>query len=207
MVIYDPYYKNEAWKNIKFFEGYYQVSSHGRVRALDYCRKGIVKIVRHNRPGELLKIDLRSRDRKVIDRSVKLLVARAFLPKPLPEEIDVICRNGVKWDFRVENLTWVTRKELKTLVIEKGKGKPVFTGANKIVICSYPRKHTIHAVYSSLSEAARANGVNPRVIQRAAKNKRLFNGLMWKTLSRARFDEGMLLTGKFRKYAIHDSKR
>lgn len=31
----DTFYNNEIWKDIKGYEGYYQISSFGRVRGLD----------------------------------------------------------------------------------------------------------------------------------------------------------------------------
>ena len=37
----DTFYNNEIWKDIKGYEGYYQISSFGRVRGLDrYVKQG-----------------------------------------------------------------------------------------------------------------------------------------------------------------------
>lgn len=33
----------EIWKDIKGFEGYYQISNYGNVRSLNYARKHLVR--------------------------------------------------------------------------------------------------------------------------------------------------------------------
>lgn len=39
----DTFYNNEIWKDIKGYEGYYQISSFGRVRGLPYMFSHMVR--------------------------------------------------------------------------------------------------------------------------------------------------------------------
>ena len=94
----------EIWKEIKGYEGLYEVSSEGRVRNIikgnyltfksynDYQRVGLC---RHQKQKWFL---------------VHRLVAQAFIPNPDNKpEVDHI--NCDRRDNRIENLRWVTSKE------------------------------------------------------------------------------------------------
>ena len=108
----------EIWKDIKGYEGYYQVSNLGRVRSLDRYRtgkrgaktfcKGIVMVLAKGKNG-YLTISLR-KERNVKKTLVHRLVGIAFIPneKNLPciDHID-----GDRGNNRVENLRWCTTKE------------------------------------------------------------------------------------------------
>ena len=95
----------EVWKEIKGYEGLYEVSSEGRVRSTGK-KKGIM------RPGTskgYLKVGLTKDGSRKMYR-VHRLVAFAFIPNPDNKpEIDHI--NGDRKDNRVENLRWMTHKE------------------------------------------------------------------------------------------------
>lgn len=116
----------EIWKDIKGYEGIYQVSSEGRVRSLDridsnnHPLKGIILKPYISNSGYLLVglYKQQKRDRKLLHR----LVAEAFIPNPDNKpEIDHI--NTIKTDntvflnedgsinYEKTNLRWTTRKE------------------------------------------------------------------------------------------------
>lgn len=111
----------EEWKDIKGYEGLYQVSNEGRIKALPR------EIVTRNRFGECIK----KYDEKILKngdnnrgyyivilydgftrkpKQVHRLVAEAFIPNPDKKPcVDHI--NTVKTDNRSCNLRWVSIKE------------------------------------------------------------------------------------------------
>lgn len=108
----------EIWKDIKGFEGKYQISNLGRVKSLPkfnrmskenssigYYRKERILKPAKNKFG-YLQVDLEHRSNKTIHR----LVAEAFIENPdnLPQ---VNHKNGIKSDNNVENLEWVSAKD------------------------------------------------------------------------------------------------
>lgn len=105
----------EQWASVLGFEGYYEISTHGRVRSLD---REIVQPWRtYIAKGKLLSPSLLGRKpylypavtlcRPGIKRKfqVHVLVARAFVPNPddLPE---VNHKDGNKLNPHFENLEW-----------------------------------------------------------------------------------------------------
>lgn len=110
----------EIWKDIKGYEGLYQVSNKGRVKSLDRYAKNNSKL--QFRPERILKQNIQNAGRNkrcavalckdgIITRfRVHRLVAEAFIPnpdnKPFIDHIDTDSTNNV-----VENLRWVTAKE------------------------------------------------------------------------------------------------
>ncbi len=110
-------FENEEWKMAVGFEGFYSVSSLGRVRSEDRTiveKTGIVrklkgKIItpKANRGGYLcLKF---SREGRVIAQRVHRVVASAFLGKKPSEQHEVAHKDGNRANNRAENLRWDTR--------------------------------------------------------------------------------------------------
>ena len=97
----------EIWKDIKGYEGIYQVSSHGRVRSLKYSKERILKPRKDK--GGYKQVEL-CRDGKGKTYRVHRLVAEAFIPNPnnLPCVNHKIDDYEHRSDNRVENLEWCT---------------------------------------------------------------------------------------------------
>ena len=93
----------EVWKDVKGFEGLYQISSLGQVKSLR--RNKILKPKKH-RCGYLI-VDLCNNGEKT--RYIHRLVAEAFIPNPnnLPQ-VNHIDEN--KKNNSVNNLEWCTPK-------------------------------------------------------------------------------------------------
>ena len=108
----------EIWKDIKGYEGLYQVSNLGRVRSLDryvkqnhntkQLKKGKIIQPTKNHKGYLgLKLCKENTSKKV---SIHRLVAQTFIPN-LENKPQVNHINGIKTDNGVENLEWCTCSE------------------------------------------------------------------------------------------------
>ena len=113
----DDIIEGEIWKDIKDFEGKYQISNLGRVKSLPRkgTKGGIMtqhtrKCSNSNARGlEYLRVGLNISRGKVKWCSVNRLVAEAFLENPEGLEMVDHINNDPK-DNRVENLQWITRK-------------------------------------------------------------------------------------------------
>jgi hypothetical protein len=136
--------EQEIWKDIKGFEGYYQVSNLGRVRSLDRIvhSKGLKLKWSRLEKGHIVKfgntrgyvIAPMCVEGKKYAKLVNRLVAIAFLPNPqdLPE---VNHKNGNKLDNSVVNLEWCTHADnmnhasfvIKTHIVTRGGQRQLFT--------------------------------------------------------------------------------
>lgn len=106
--MYRKYYLNEIWVPVKGYEGLYEVSNCGRVRSLNYKKKGITQLLKtHARLGNYVKVALR-KDDVVRYHRVHRLVAIAFLPPPFEGQTQVEHINCDTRDNRLENLRWTT---------------------------------------------------------------------------------------------------
>ena len=109
--------ENEIWKDIKGYEGLYQVSNLGRIKSLErksktkgnveYIKKE--KVLKERFSHGYVSVILYKNGTKKNFR-VHRLVAKAFLvnPKNLPQINHI---NFNRSDNRIENLEWVTAKE------------------------------------------------------------------------------------------------
>lgn len=107
----------EEWKDIKNYEGKYQVSNYGRVRSLNYNHTGKCKNMKlQNRGNGYLCVCLVGFDNTRRTYSIHNLVAKHFLENPdnLPV---VLHKNGIKTDNRVYNLKYGTYLENNLMAI------------------------------------------------------------------------------------------
>ena len=98
----------EIWKDIKGYEGLYQVSNLGRIKSL--TRKNVLKerIIKGGIQKNGYRFVLLYKDKKVRIFKVHRLVAEAFIPNPNEyKEINHIDEN--KQNNNAENLEWCTR--------------------------------------------------------------------------------------------------
>lgn len=172
----------EIWKDVKGFEGRYQVSNLGRVRSLDWHgHKGrVLKQICGKRWGYYV-VHLAHADGYIKYTTVHRLVAMAFIPNPdnLPEVNhkdenklnNVVCfnpdgsidteRTNLEWCTGLYNLRYGTRNERMQKLVNEPRMRPVnqfdFNG------------NLLHT-YKSVSDAGRAVGVSARNIVSICKN-------------------------------------
>lgn len=98
----------EVWKDIKGYEGYYQVSTHGRVKSVRYDR-----ILKPGRSGSGWLVVALSKKGKPKTKSVKTLIYKAFKDSNRLEEInDYAEKSFVKTN---KQLKPINRKPIKAI--------------------------------------------------------------------------------------------
>lgn len=107
---------NEQWKPVVGYEGFYEVSDHGRVKSLprlvkrgssDYPVKGGILKPQRQASGHL-HVQLCNSDARVVARVHRLVLA-AFVG-PCPEGMEVCHNDGNPTHNRLDNLRYDTRR-------------------------------------------------------------------------------------------------
>lgn len=123
----------ELWKPIKGYEGFYEVSSKGRVRSVERIdargqhRKSKIMSVKKIQNAKKATF---FRDGKSKTFTLKKLVADAFLGEPKPDE-KLVCVDGNPDNICAENLKWKKKAKRKRNVyrFEDNKTGEVFEGS------------------------------------------------------------------------------
>lgn len=171
----------EIWKDIKGYEGLYQVSNLGNIRGIDRVigyrknrtRKWVGEIKKPTiRKNGYLKITL-YKDGKGKTREVQRIVAETFIDNPKNvQQVNHI--NGIKTDNKVENLEWVTPRENdlhRIHVLKKGLKK----------VKQYDLKGNYIQTFDSVAEASKQTGTNQHSISNVACGRRnKAGGYIWK---------------------------
>ena len=158
--------REEIWKDIEGFEGYYQVSNMGRVKSLNYHRTGKEKILKGCDNGDSYLRVMLYKDGKGKKYRVNRLVAQAFIENPdnLPE---VNHKDKVRTNNCVDNLEWCTTQ----YNIDYSLSKAII-GINKVsgLILEFP----------SIAEAERQTGISKGNICSCLKgNYKSAGGYVW----------------------------
>lgn len=183
----------ENWKDIKGYEGHYQVSNKGRVKSLPRIWKGKTKkgdIKINHTKGKILKPYTEKGKRSNIKDSLYVtlcknnikkryyihrLVAQEFIFNDNPLlKIEVNHKDGNRYNNNADNLEWVTKQQnikhaFKNNLIKTQKA------VNQIDI----NTNQIINTFISESEACRVMGVSQGKIGRAIKRNGTCKGYKW----------------------------
>ena len=124
----------EEWKDIKGYEGIYQISNKGRVKSLKFNKENILIPVKQNRGYLFVNLCKNGKVKKYL---IHRLVAEAFLPNP-DNSPQVNHKDENKLNNNVENLEWCSNeyninygsRNEKASKNSKGKKK-----AHKKILC------------------------------------------------------------------------
>jgi hypothetical protein len=118
----------EIWKDIKGYEGHYQVSNLGNVKSLKFNREKILKKLINTDGYFQLGLSIKS---VVKIQKIHQLMAIAFLnhtPNKMTLVVDHI--NNIKTDNRLENLQIVTHRENSSKDSKKIKRTSQYIGVS-----------------------------------------------------------------------------
>lgn len=174
---------SEIWKDIKGYEGYYQVSSYGNVKSLNRrvehkknrTRNIIERILKSKPNGKGYYIVGLHRNGIMKHKTIHRLVCEAFIPNPLNKP----CINHLDSNTtnnHVDNLEWVTYKEntqhgfkYGNMDIEFYKQLGKNTG-KKVLMFSIRNDPLL--LFDNQSIAQRMSGFDSRRISDCCNNKR-----------------------------------
>ena len=180
---------SEVWKDVKGFEGLYQVSNFGRVKSLDKVIKnqynintgtftneriihGKILTPHYSNGTGYYQVTLSGQKHKTKQANIHKLVAEAFLPNP--DKLPVINHiDENKLNNNVNNLEWCTQKHNinHSNKLHPGRISEYNTNNPKRsykVLCVETGK-----IYPSASEAARQTGLSQGTISNVCRGAKV----------------------------------
>lgn len=168
---------NESWKDVKEYEGLYQVSTLGRIKSLKYKK---VMLPAKGKDGYLKICFTKNNKKKTI--KIHRIVAENFIPNPMNlSQVNHI--DGNKNNNSVSNLEWCTQSEnmqhaFKNHLIVRKKGKDS-SKAKKVNQYSLTGKFIRQ--WDCIADVTRKLGIRGYNISGCCKGKRhTAGGFKWK---------------------------
>ena len=173
----------EKWKDVKGWEGIYQISNHGRLKSFKKQKTGYI-LSNKNRTGTYLSVVLCKKGMKSEATRIHRLVAEAFIPNP-ENKPEVNHKDLNKQKDHVDNLEWMTTKENYDHAVENGVD--MVSGMNKYnkyiktkTVLQMTLKGRLIGKFINCVEAAIATGVCSRDIHLVATKTEYKPGLIRK---------------------------
>ena len=172
----------EIWKDIKDYEGLYQVSNYGRVRSLKYRKTNISHIMSPacDSNGYLGLYLYKDKNRKRFQ--IHRLVAEYFIPNPYNLS-QVNHKDENKLNNTVENLEWCDSKYNVNFGSRNDRvSKKMTNGKRSKQVLQYKLDGSFVREWPSTRECGR-NGFNQSVIACCCRNEKSYKtayGYLWK---------------------------
>lgn len=173
----------EIWKDIKGYEGLYQVSSEGRVKSKARNGNWKEKILKPVKTKDNYFIVGLCKNGKSKNKRINRLVAEAFIPNP-ENKPEVNHIDGNKHNNKISNLEWVTTKENIVHAYKIGlNSKEKNVSSLKEYAkrgCENPKSKRVYqfdlngnliAIYVSVREAERQTKIKSQMISSCCLNK------------------------------------
>lgn len=171
----------DIWKEIREYEGLYEVSNTGKVRSLP--KKGGYKvphILALNQCRDYLFVTL-CKKYKICAKDVHRLVAEAFIPNP-DNKPCVNHKDGNKRNNNVKNLEWVTFSENNLHRYHVLGYKPIWH-LHKTNYCKRVKCLETGLIYDSIRDASRKTGTDRSSLARALSGRyKTANNLHWEPI-------------------------
>jgi hypothetical protein len=180
----------EIWKDVKGFEGIYQISNMGRFKSYKGDPNGRI-LSNKNGKGDYLSVVLSYGSKRRYTR-IHRLVAEAFVPNP-DNKPEVHHKDGNKQNNCAENLEWVTRSENhRHALLQSPNMVKGMVRYNRFIrpkaIQQFSLDGKFVAEYPNAAEAAKATGICRRNILQVAnreeykpgKTRKQAGGFVWR---------------------------
>lgn len=171
----------EIWKDIRGYEGKYQISNFGNVRCLNYNRTGKAQLLKPDKDHLGYMYVVLCKNGKKAHKKIHRLVAEAFLPNPhnLPQVnhkseckmLNFAC--CLEWCDRIYNCNYGTRNQR-------------VADALSFSIDQFDKEENFIQRWKSMREIERQTGISRRNIVRCARGEKCYKtagGYKWRFAS------------------------
>ena len=188
--------KEEVWKDIEDYEGYYQISNLGRIKSLErtieHAKCGIKKVKERIMSNTTMnngyeEVILSKYGKKQIMLVHRLVASTFIINTENKSQVNHI--NGIKTDNRVENLEWVSATENTTHSYRIGLQKPKTNMRWKFgkdnptskSVVQYSLNMIFIKEYYAVSDAHRETKIPVSDIAKCARGiRKIASGYIWK---------------------------
>ncbi|WP_162860308.1 NUMOD4 domain-containing protein [Megasphaera stantonii] len=162
----------EEWRDIKGYQGKYQISNTGKVRSLNYHREGRIKELIPKDCRGYLQIGLTKKGKKRF-YAIHRLVADSFIGNGDGKQVNHKDLN--KKNNNTENLEYVTARENTIHAIQNGRfdssSQQLHEANEKRKIGVLAVKNGIVSRFTSIREASRKLSIDRKQIKQSLQNK------------------------------------